>query len=625
MAWSSVWHKLAGRPTPTPGSAPSPAPVTSAPVTSTPVTSTVPNRITRRASGGQPYDAATSTRRLQGWQPSRQGPTTDLTVSLDILRARSRDEIRNNPWARSAVDNFESQIIGRGIRPHWNLADIELKAKIEKAFDAWARTTACDANGLSSFYGLQALLARELFEAGEVLIRRYIRRDGFDKRLKVPLQLLLIPGEQLPVWRSMYTAGDAFVGVPAGNSVRTGIEFDPDNRRTAYHMYRENPGETMFYPLSGLTFVRVPATEILHVYKPFRTGQLRGQPHLASTLALLHEINKYTDAAVQKKIIQTMFAAWIKKVSPDSNPLPPDPNAKVVDTGEPATPANNGMIEPGVQQSLLESGTIQVLFEGEDVVFPNLPQESDYQAFLSVSLHQFAAGCGATYEQITGDLRGVNLSSIRAGLLDFRRKCEQFQLNVIVSQAIEPIVRWWLDEAVLAGELSLPGYASDPDQYMDIAWGMPGWPWIDPVKDAEANLMNVRAGFDSRENVVAQAGGDVATIDAQQEADNKRADGYKLVYDSRTDEVLTRGETAEGEVADQAAGQETRVAKSIDAPGKTAPPKPATKPATKPAPVPVAPAPAKQAPAKAASRARESEDDELDPADQVEGLTTRMR
>src|SRR5262252_4130543 len=109
MAWSSVWHKLAGRPTPTPGSAPSPAPVTS----------TVPNRITRRASGGQPYDAATSTRRLQGWQPSRQGPTTDLTVSLDILSARSRDEIRNNPWARSAVDNFESQIIGRGIRPHW--------------------------------------------------------------------------------------------------------------------------------------------------------------------------------------------------------------------------------------------------------------------------------------------------------------------------------------------------------------------------------------------------------------------------------------------------------------------------------------------------------------------------
>ena len=153
-------------------------------------------------------------------------------------------------------------------------------------------------------------------------------------------------------------------------------------------------------------------------------------------------------------------------------------------------------------------------------------------------LHQFAVGIGATYEQITGDLRGVNLSSIRAGVQDAHRKAEQFIYNVLVTQFCQPTLRWWLDEAVLTGRLSLPGYAQEPERYLDVSWTPAGWPWINPKDDIEAKQTAVRCGFTSREAVCAEAGEDASQIDQQQMRDNKRADGAGLVYDSDPRKIL---------------------------------------------------------------------------------------
>jgi lambda family phage portal protein len=192
----------------------------------------------------------------------------------------------------------------------------------------------------------------------------------------------------------------------------------------------------------------------------------------------------------------------------------------------------------------VEAGSFQYLQPGEDIKFPVLPQNSDMQTFMNVMLHQFAVGIGATYEQITGDLRGVNLSSIRAGVLDFRRKAEQFIFNILVTQFCQPTLRWWLDEAVLSGRLALPGYAEEPEQYLDVNWTPAGWAWIDPQKDVESKMTAVRCGFTSREAVCAETGEDAATIDQQQVRDNQRADAAGLVYDSDPRKVLVGRETS---------------------------------------------------------------------------------
>jgi lambda family phage portal protein len=522
-----------------------------------------PPAYTGYTSTGSPYEATGMGRRLATWNPTRLGPTTSLWSTRDLMLARCHDEVRNNPLATSAVDNFESQIVGNGIKPKWNNLSEELKLKIENEFKLSALKKDFDYNGLSDYYGLQALAAREIFEGGEVFVRRHIRPVGWSsnpnvkKPMRVPLQLQLIEAEQCPIWLNLTATPGPVVAKP-GSVVRTGKEFDKDGRLAAYHLYQEHPGETMFFVSTALRFIRVTSDLMLHCYKPFRAGLLRGQPHLATVLVLLHELSKYTDATVVAKEIQAMFAGFVTRINPETDVIP----TELAGSGP-----VDGYQPPGVRLGEAEPGSFNYLNPGEDIKFPTLPQNSDMQAFMNVMLHQFAAGIGATYEQITGDLRGVNLSSIRAGVQDAHRKCEQFIYHVLVTQFCQPTLEWWLDEAVLSGRLVLPGYAAEPEQYLDVTWTPSGWPWIDPQKDIEAKQTAVRCGFTSRETVCAETGEDAAAIDQQQVRDNMRADAAGLVYDSDPRKVLIGRETSpevseEGKPESQEEEEEPQPAKS---------------------------------------------------------------
>lgn len=478
------------------------------------------------------YDAGSTGRRAAGWNASSLGVNTLLWGNLDQIRRRSRDEIRNNPWATSAIDNFEANVIGTGISPQWQIENETLRLQIQEAWDEW--TDEVSADGLLNFYGLEALSAREVFEAGEVLIRFHVRPASWG--MSVPLGLQLIEGEQLPTFRNMPQTD------PKGDSVFSGIRTDFRGRRVAYEMYRGNPGDSSQYA-NAYEIVSVPASEIVHVFKPLRAGQLRGQPALTAVLALLYELEQYSDAELVRKKLAAMFAGFITQTDSQSPVMPQTPAGM-----------NSAGQDTGTSIGKLEAGTLQQLLPGEDITFPQVPESGDFESALRVYLHKFAAGIGATYEQITGDLKGVNYSSIRAGLLEFRRRCEQFQYNVIVHQMCQPIAKRWLKEAVLCGRLNLPGYLDNQRQYHKIRWDTPGWKWVDPAKEVQAYEQAVRDGFTSREQVVAETGRDSAAVDKEQARDNARADGLKLSYDSDGRKVLA-GKNAgltESEIADEA-------------------------------------------------------------------------
>lgn len=464
-----------------------------------------------------PFSAGGTGRRAAAWQTSRLGTNTLLYGNLDQIRSRSRDAVRNNPWATKAIDSYVANAIGTGIKPQ-SAAPDPYRQKIN---EAWLRSTdELDAYGRTDLYGLQALWARETAEGGEVLVQ-YLDRRASDG-LFVPLQLKTIQGEQLPIYQIEYAS------VPGGNTVRSGIEFDGDDRRIAYHLYTEHPGETMFFPGAFIT-KRVPANQIEHGYQVLSAGQLRGQPKLTPVLARLYELEQYDDAELVRKKIAAMFALFVKMINQDGEVLPSDPNQ----------PAASDL---GTSIAKIETGTIQQLLPGEDIVAPQIPQAGDYAAFMRAQLHAVAAGFGITYEQLTGDLSQVNYSSIRSGLLEFRRACEQYQYGTMIFQLCRPVWRRWMRTAVLSGALDLPGYDKDPYVYEKVRWIPPRWDWVDPLKDVQAKQFEIRAGLTSRATAVGERGEDIVHIDNEQAADNARADALGLVYDSDARRVLAKGD-----------------------------------------------------------------------------------
>lgn len=457
-------------------------------------------------------------RRLGNWLPSRAHVNTLIGQSGKTVVARARYLVRNNGYAMSAVDAFASKLVGAGITPSWVVGALEetkieldgKKVPIKEALQIlWARwTDECDAEGVTDFYGLQRRAARELFMAGECFIRLRPRRlsDG----LYVPLQLELLPSEQLPVERNLWLEN--------GNRVRQGIEFNKIGQRVAYHFWKVHPGDvTQSQNFGQITIV--PAEQILHIHDPIESGQIRGLPRLTPAIVSLWQLDAYDDAELERKKTAALFSVFIKRN---------DPTPSFIDKAkEQAAQASDG-IASNVD---LVPGAAHTLLPGEDVsVAGPADVGSNYDVFEYRQLTKFCAAVGLPYASVSGDASKANYSSQRADTLGSRERLEALQFSVVVFQLCRPVANAFLDAAVLAGSIDLPDYAANSSAYKNINWIPPRWQWVDPLKDLQAEVIAVNAGFKPRSAVVEAEGRDPVETDNRIAADQKRAKDLSIAF-----------------------------------------------------------------------------------------------
>lgn len=453
--------------------------------------------------GSQGFEAAGSGPRLSAWTGSGAGVNSLIASSGGILRARSRDLARNNPIAKTLSDRWVSNLVGTGIEPHSEADDKEFRDAIE---DAW-EISRYEFDPLRSMdiYGIMAQVARAVFEGGECLarFRNRLPSDG----LFVPLQVQLMEPEQLD-------AGRDAISLPGGRRISRGIEFDEIGAPVAYWLHRNHPGEN-----TGQTIfresVRVPASEIMHVYQPLRPGQIGGLPALSSLLVRLRDLDEYDDAELVRKKGAALILGFITKLDA-AGPLPGDDGGTngIADSGDP---------DVGIEG--MEPGSMMSLNPGEDVKFSE-PADvgGNYESFQQSTLRKIAAAAGFMYEQLTGDYRGATYSSLRQGLLEFRRSMEQLQKLMMIVQFCRPLWRRWVRTAVLSGAVQVRGgaaaFARNPESYMKANWVPQSWQWIDPLKEVMADLKALEARLISRQQLVAaRYGRDIDEVDAEIAAD----------------------------------------------------------------------------------------------------------
>jgi lambda family phage portal protein len=464
------------------------------------------------------FEGASSGDRLADWGMTSMGPNAAVEGSLTSLRNRQAEMVRNTPLAGGGVDTLVANMVGRGIRPLWNFDDKDLLNRVQ---DLWFDSVNdADADGVASFYGLQAIAAGAMCNTGEAFgVFSYPSpHDG----LATPLQVRVFEGAQLDEAHTELSS--------SGNDIRMGIEFDRRGRRTGYHFYKKHPGEPYF--LNTFEKQRVPAGEVMHVYRPLRPGQLRGLPWFHNIILKLYEIDQCVDAELVRRKTTTMFGGFIKQTTPGGFPLP---GAAPVPGGHPGNLLGHQSGTTNAAPVIdLRPGTFPKLPTGWDVTFAQ-PTDvgGNYAAWMVQQLRDVAKGMGITYEQLTGDLTNVNYTSIRAGLLDFRRRLEMIVAMTLVFQFCRPFALRWLDLQVVSGAVVIPDYFARRRFYRRIEWQPDGWDWVEPLKDVKAAIMEVRAGFTSRKRVVAKRHGvDVEDIDQEMVQDNRRADKDGLVLDS---------------------------------------------------------------------------------------------
>ncbi|MFN3946132.1 MAG: phage portal protein [Allosphingosinicella sp.] len=455
------------------------------------------------------FEAGQASRRLRHFQPSRAHLNTLIAAAGADITARARWLVRNNGYAANAIESWAGNVVGDGIKPSSLIADADLKARVQRLWLDW--TDDSDAEGFTDFYGQQRRAAREVFIAGEVFLRFRPRRpeDG----LVVPLQLQMIPSEMLPLSRNEQ--------LPGGNVVRQGIEFDGIGRRVAYHFLRRHPGDVTDPGLMGET-VRVPASEVIHVIDPVDAGQLRGVSRFAPGIVKLFLLDPYDDAELDRKKVAAMHALFIT-------------------TPAPAEPFDIAESDEGGERTMdLQPGQIVMLEPGEEVQ-TSAPADvgQTYEPFQYRTLLQVSAALGIPYAYLSNDMLKANYSNSRLALLEFRRRVEAYQHAVMVWQICRRVWARWMDTAVMAGALDLPDYEARRRDHIACSWLPPKWDWVDPLKDARAEIEQIEAGLKSRTQALAERGYDADQVDAEIAADRARERSLGLAFaGARTDPVL---------------------------------------------------------------------------------------
>jgi len=459
------------------------------------------------------FDAGRSGRRLKAI------PTTALAINSQIRSygknavARSRYLATNNPYAAQAKEEFVAAFAGNGIKPSSLVSDPELKDEIQNLFLDW--TDESDADGLTDFYGQQAIIGGEMFEAGEIFIR--IRERYLSDGLSVPMQLQLIPAEMCP------TDFNQILG--NGRRIECGIQFNAIGKREGYWFYRNHPGEILNAVLiNNSEKVFVPADQVLHLYKPIRAGQIRGIPHTLAGIITLAMLDLYDDAELERKRVAALFAAFIRRKPGEEADAGPFAGAPTT----PVTPTSNQV------NAVMEPGATIELEDGQDVTF-STPADvgGNFEAFEYRTLLRAMAGFGVPYSQGTGDLKQTSYGSQRGGMITFRRRVEMMQNAVMIFQFCRPIWRKWMDTAILAGalpSLDVTAYVQNPRPFRRTKWITPKWDWIDPLKDVMAEKLLVDCGFKARDDVIEGMGEEPADVDARIRASQERASEMGLVF-----------------------------------------------------------------------------------------------
>lgn len=451
-------------------------------------------------------EGASMARRMSGFVPNRLHINSILGMEAPLLRARTRQLIANVPHGANASETFVAYAVGDGIVPAPLLPEAQAAAVKEAWYD-W--TDEADADGLTDLYGLQTLAARACFDAGECFARR---RDRFSSDgLTVPVQYQLLEAEQLD---QAYTTK-----LSNGNQVRQGIEFGNHGNRLAYWFFRTHPGDTTLQ-VSGER-VRVPADQVIHMFKPLRPGQIRGRPWITPGIIKMYDLDQYEDAELMRKKFAAFLMAFIEQ----------EPGYDISDTGivnddtrETATDDN------GTAEVDMEPGLAQLLPKGHKV---NIHEPADvgpnFESFMFRSLLALCAAMGLPYHAVTGDVSKANYSSLRAALLEVKRRISKFQHEVMVFQFCNPIYKHWLPTAVLSGAVSIPNFTeANRFKLSRVKWIAPRWDWVDPLKDMQAEILAVDNGFKSRSDVIESMGDDPAEVDKRIAADQEREDRLGL-------------------------------------------------------------------------------------------------
>jgi lambda family phage portal protein len=447
------------------------------------------------------YKAGRTTRTNRDFRSERRSARTMITYNLATVRGRSQTLARDNDYFIKFLRMCRTNIIGyhpRGMRLEPNVltprgkADDAANRKLTSAWERWCHMENASANGQHSLHDLLLKLVTQLARDGEILAREIPADNEFGYALKF----------LNPAWLDERFNKKR----PNGNRVIMSVEIDANDRPVAYWLTPPADDLNILTGARSRERTRVPADEIIHIFLPFDQNSgddtvTRGFPWAHAAMINLWRLGDFKHAALVAADIGASKMAVLQNRTGDPLTLTKEELEAAADGKGPAE--DDEEEETYDRPERIEAGQIWDIgdkeFAGWDPKYPS----DMVDPFIRAMLRGIAADLGPCYFSLTSDLGDVNFSAARIGLQEERDWWRSLQVFVI-EHFMRRVYLGWLKSSMLTG--ALPFRIEDLPRLTEPQFIARGWPYMEPLKDAQATALRIKMGTYTRTYDLAEEG-----------------------------------------------------------------------------------------------------------------------
>lgn len=485
---------------------------------------------------------------MSGWQPFYGTPGSEISRERATVSCINLDLLHSNPVIATLVEGLATYGVGNGFtlssRPNGTALGISDQAaraladEIEKAWGAWAGNPAeCDSGGRFNLHQLAVQAYKSYLLTGETLaIFDWQKAAGAATRTK--LKLLDVRQLDQSITRVMN----------GGGSIMQGVEFDRNGRQVALWIRPAALGSFNVAPQAVRIPTRTPwgrqrAILLLDAIAP---NQIRGMSPLAPSLTPAHSKNTLREFTLIQNLVQSQSATTVE------SDLPRDVALNALKTNDPSEvlPGSVGPQQSGTNAAAewmaaagpyyekvkvaLEPGKVVHMMKGDRLRMHRAESPNNtYDTFDKSLSREAAKAAGSSYEDASGDYSQTSFSASRMSAelpwrINTRRRA------AIAERLYQETFRCWLEEQCETGRIVLPkgapAFWEASDAYTNAVWRGSSKPVADPLKAAQADILEIENGLATLESKLGERGFDLEEVIAQRASERDQLIAAGLPY-----------------------------------------------------------------------------------------------
>lgn len=434
------------------------------------------------------YDAVDETKKR------RRIPATITRNEEDELNASKRKKLIAT--TRNLQRNFA--VAGWAIRKHLDyVATFNFQCRtnydvfnrgLEALMYAWSKPENCDISGRHSLQRFIRLAEQARTIDGDVLILQLEAGN-----------LQAVESDRIATPDLANTQGKS-----GNTSILNGVEVDSTGRAIKYAVNRRVAGSSV------LQFERwIEAKDAILLGYFDRFDQVRGVSRLAASVNMFQDLYECQDYALAKAKISQLFGLVTYRETSEAMGSLTSGASGGYDVSFGSGPFHLDL-DDGDRAEILESGT----------------PATSFQDFMSQITAAAIKALDIPYSFY--DESFTNYSGARQALLQYEQSVESKRVEL--TDVLDRITKWKISQWIAGGLLRLPAGVESIDA-LPWDWVPAGIPWIDPMKEVEADGKAISLGLKSRQRTCRERGLDYFSIvdELAQEQEYAAAAGVSIV------------------------------------------------------------------------------------------------